>query len=45
MRVIYRLGSLKFLDSQPVTAAEKREATRIGQFLRVVKPVEVRFFF
>ena len=44
MRVIYRLGSLKFLDSQPVTAAEKREASRIGQFLRVVKPVEVRFF-
>eukprot|EP00160_Parvularia_atlantis_P018985 Unigene7246_Nuclearia_a/m.22245 Unigene7246_Nuclearia_a/g.22245 ORF Unigene7246_Nuclearia_a/g.22245 Unigene7246_Nuclearia_a/m.22245 type:complete len:262 (-) Unigene7246_Nuclearia_a:73-858(-) len=37
-RVIYNLPTLKFLDSQPVTAAERKEAMRVGPFLRVARP-------
>ena len=38
--VIYKIPSLHFLDSQPVTHAEREEARRLGPFLRVVKPIE-----
>jgi len=36
--VLYRLPSLKFLDSTPVTEPERKEAKRIGQYMVVVKP-------
>ena len=36
--VIYRLPKLKFLDSNLVTAKERQEAQRVGQFMRVVQP-------
>jgi len=32
------LPTLKFLDSKPITAAEKKEAARVGQFLKVARP-------
>ena len=36
--VLYRLPRLKFLDSTPVRAEEKLEATKKGAFLKVVRP-------
>ena len=35
--VIFRLQSLKFLDSQPVTAVERKEALKRGKFSKTVK--------
>jgi len=40
LQVIYKLGGLKFLDSRPVTAAEKKEAARVGPYLKVARPKE-----
>lgn len=37
LRVVHLLPQLKFLDSSPVTAAEKKEAVRVGAFLKVAK--------
>jgi hypothetical protein len=36
--VIFTLPSLKFLDSTPVTKAERDEAALRGRFLKVIKP-------
>ena len=36
--VLYHLPNLCFLDSSPVSAEESKEAKRVGQFMRVVKP-------
>ena len=36
--VLYKLPDLTFLDSRAVTAREKADAKRKGQFTRVVKP-------
>jgi len=38
LKVIFHLPTLKFLDSKPITAAEKKEAARVGQFLKVARP-------
>jgi hypothetical protein len=49
--VIHRLPDLRFLDSRPVTSAERSEALRVGSFQRTAKldPEEVTpaflFFF
>ena len=40
--VLYRLPSLCFLDSSPVSAEECKEAKRVGQFMRVVKPSDTQ---
>lgn len=34
--VLYSLPALKFLDSRPVSATERQEALRVGQFMKVV---------
>ena len=36
--VLHRLPRLTFLDSSFVTAEERKEAQRIGAFMRVVRP-------
>ncbi len=36
--VLYKLPQLTFLDSRPVSSEERKEAKRVGQFMRVVKP-------
>ena len=36
--VLYKLPQLTFLDSRAVSAAERKEAKRVGEFMRVVKP-------
>lgn len=36
--VVYRLPALTMLDSTPVTAEERAEAAKVGQFLAVRKP-------
>ncbi len=36
--VLYKLPQLTFLDSRPVSSDERKEAKRVGQFMRVVKP-------
>eukprot|EP00020_Sapocribrum_chincoteaguense_P013772 CAMPEP_0170736240 /NCGR_PEP_ID=MMETSP0437-20130122/3512_1 /TAXON_ID=0 /ORGANISM="Sexangularia sp." /LENGTH=322 /DNA_ID=CAMNT_0011074595 /DNA_START=65 /DNA_END=1031 /DNA_ORIENTATION=- len=36
--VLHRLPQLRFLDSTKVTADERAEAARVGQFLRVARP-------
>jgi leucine-rich melanocyte differentiation-associated protein len=36
--VLYKVPRLKFLDSSPVTAEERAEADRVGQYLVVAKP-------
>jgi hypothetical protein len=38
--VLYRLPNLKFLDSSIVSEDERKEAKRVGQFMKVVKPSE-----
>ena len=38
--VIHRLPQLNFLDSRPVTSAERTEAKRVGAFMQVVRPNE-----
>lgn len=35
--VLFKLPKLRFLDSRPVSDAERAEAQRVGQFMRVVK--------
>jgi hypothetical protein len=39
--VIYRLSQLTFLDSSTITSEERREAKRVGAFMKVVRPVEI----
>lgn len=34
--VLYMLPKLNFLDSTPVTEAERKEAQRVGQYTKVV---------
>jgi len=42
--VVYRSGNLKFLDSSPVTEAERKEAKRVGQFVgTVARPKEEEY--
>lgn len=36
--VLYKLPGLTFLDSRQVTAMERREAKRVGEFMRVIRP-------
>lgn len=36
--VLYKLPKLTFLDSRPVTAMERNEAKRKGEFTKVVRP-------
>ncbi len=36
--MLYKLPQLTFLDSRPVSSEERKEAKRVGQFMRVVKP-------
>ena len=36
--VLHRLPNLKFLDSTEVSEEEQKEAKRVGQFMKVVKP-------
>ena len=38
--VLYHLQKLKFLDSSPVTEEEKKEALRVGAFMKVSRPQE-----
>ena len=35
---MFRCPTLKFLDSRIVSEEERKEAKRVGQFMRVVKP-------
>ncbi|XP_070543984.1 leucine-rich melanocyte differentiation-associated protein-like isoform X2 [Ptychodera flava] len=41
--VIFRLNNLKFLDSKPVTTAERAEAKRVGSYMKIIKPPEEIF--
>mmetsp|Transcript_18311 Transcript_18311/g.25657 ORF Transcript_18311/g.25657 Transcript_18311/m.25657 type:complete len:237 (-) Transcript_18311:745-1455(-) len=36
--VLYRVKTLKFLDSSPVTEKERKEAARVGPYMIVAKP-------
>lgn len=36
--VLYKLPKLTFLDSRPVSAVERSEARRKGEFTKVVRP-------
>src|SRR5690606_25217151 len=36
--VVHRLPGLRFLDSRPVTEAEREQARRVGPFMRIVRP-------
>jgi len=36
--VLYRLRNLKFLDSTPVSAAERKEASRVGPYMITARP-------
>ena len=36
--VVFRCPTLKFLDSRIVSEEERKEAKRVGQFMKVVKP-------
>ena len=38
--MLYKLPQLTFLDSRTVSVVERREAKRVGEFMRVVKPSE-----
>ncbi|XP_029658039.1 leucine-rich melanocyte differentiation-associated protein [Octopus sinensis] len=38
--VIYELKTLKFLDSTPIKDEEVKEALRIGQYMKVARPIE-----
>jgi len=40
-RVVFLLPELKFLDSTPVTAAEVKEAKRVGPYLKVARLEEM----
>ena len=37
---MYKLPSLTFLDSRSVTETERKEAKRVGQFMKIVRPSE-----
>lgn len=37
--VIHHLPNLHFLDSSQVSTAEREEAVRRGQFMRIMRPV------
>ncbi|XP_065350327.1 leucine-rich melanocyte differentiation-associated protein-like [Cloeon dipterum] len=41
--VIYCLPTLQFLDSTPVSSAEKAEAQRRGQYMKIIKPQKFSF--
>lgn len=36
--VIFKMPNLAFLDSKPVTAQERKEAKRVGEFMKIVRP-------
>ena len=36
--VLHRLPNFTFLDSRPVKKAEKREAQRVGAYMKIVAP-------
>ena len=36
--VLHKLPQLTFLDSKPVSNDERKEAKRVGAFMRVVRP-------
>ena len=36
--VLYKLPNLTFLDSRSVTETERKEAKRVGKFMKVVRP-------
>ena len=36
--VLHKLTQLTFLDSKPVSNEERKEAKRVGAFMRVVRP-------
>lgn len=36
--VLHKLPELTFLDSKPVSNSERKEAKRVGAFMRVVRP-------
>ena len=38
--VLYKLPGLTFLDSRQVTAKERREAKRVGEFTKVIRPAD-----
>ena len=38
--VLYKLPGLMFLDSRQVTAKERREAKRVGEFTKVIRPTD-----
>ena len=37
--MLYKLPKLKFLDSRAVKDEEKKEAERVGAFMKVITPV------
>ena len=39
--VLHRLPNLTFLDSTNVTSNERKEAKRVGAFMRVVRPSDI----
>ena len=36
--VIFKMPNLAFLDSKPVTSQERKEAKRVGEFMKIVRP-------
>ena len=38
--MLFKLPSLTFLDSRQVTNVEKREAKRVGEFMKVIRPAD-----
>ena len=38
--VLYKLPKLKFLDSRPVKEDERKEAQRVGAYMKIVVPSE-----
>jgi len=41
--VLFRLKKLKFLDSSPVSSAERKEANRVGPYMIPAKPDESQY--
>lgn len=39
--VLHRLPQLTFLDSSIVLSEERKEAKRVGEFMKVVRPVDI----
>ena len=38
--MLYKLPNLTFLDSRSVTETERKEARRVGKFMKVVRPAD-----